>query len=124
MLVSREGFVADTAGDGEEGWKSVCSTGYELVITDHHMPKLTGLSLITRLREVSIKAPCILISSTLPESESTLTKMIDPGAVLTKPFKPAVLIETVYALLQRATAQGTGIRQDPETSTDAPAGTA
>jgi len=106
-LVSREGFVADTAGDGEEGWRYLCSTGYELVITDHQMPKLTGLSLIRRLREVSIKAPCILISASLPEPELTLTELIDPGVVLTKPFKPADLIETVYSLLQYGTSQGT-----------------
>lgn len=74
--------------------------GYELVITDHQMPKLTGLSLIRRLREVSINAPCILISASLPAPEPTITKLIDPGAVLSKPFKPSDLIETVYSLLR------------------------
>jgi DNA-binding response OmpR family regulator len=99
-LASREGFVVDTAGDGEEGWRSVCSMGYELMITDHQMPKLTGLSLIRRLREVSINAPCILISASLPAPEPTITKLIDPGAVLSKPFKSSDLIETVYSLLR------------------------
>jgi len=105
-LVSREGFVADTAEDGEEGWRHICSTGYELLITDHQMPRLTGLSLIRRLREVSSKAPCILISSSLPEPELTLTQLIDPGAVLTKPFKPAELIEAVHSLLRSGADKG------------------
>jgi DNA-binding response OmpR family regulator len=81
--------------------------GYELVITDHQMPRLTGLSLITRLREVSINAPCILISASLPEPEPTLIKLIDPGAVLTKPFKPTDLIETVYSLLRSSASART-----------------
>jgi DNA-binding response OmpR family regulator len=106
-LASREGFLVDTAGDGEEGWRSVCSMGYELVITDHQMPRLTGLSLIRRLREVSINAPCILISGSLPEPEPTLIKLIGPGAVLTKPFKPSDLIETVYSLLRSGTSPRT-----------------
>jgi CheY-like chemotaxis protein len=106
-LASREGFVVDTAGDGEEGWRSVCSMGYELVITDHQMPKLTGLSLIRRLREVSINAPCILISSSPPEPELAIAKLIDPGAVMTKPFKPRDLMETVYSLLRSGASPGT-----------------
>jgi DNA-binding response OmpR family regulator len=106
-LLSQAGVSADTAGDGEEGWKSVRSTGYEMVITDHQMPKLTGLNFIRRLREDSIEAPCILLSASLPEPKSTLTQLINPGAVLTKPFRPADLLETVYSLLQGGSPQTT-----------------
>jgi len=97
--VIRAGFRADTAQDGEEGWKALCVTDYDLVITDHEMPNLTGLKLIERMRTVSIEPPCILISANLPLSESALNEIVHRGVVLAKPFSPTDLIERVYGLL-------------------------
>jgi two-component system chemotaxis response regulator CheY len=106
-VMSDAGFEADGAQDGEEGWRAICLTSYDLVITDHEMPRLTGLNLIRRLREVSAMPPCILISASLPEPESTLKELINPGAVLAKPFKAALLIEIVFSLLKNGAWQGT-----------------
>ncbi len=97
--VTQAGFRADTAEDGEEGWEALCNTSYDLLITDHEMPRLNGLALIGRLRAISSDPPCILMSGSLPGPEPTLKKLVHPGAVLAKPFSPAVLIEKVYGLL-------------------------
>lgn len=97
--VTRVGFHAHMARDGEEGWEALCKTTYDLLITDHEMPRLTGLALIERLRTVSMKPPCILTSGSLPLPESLLTKIVHPGAVLPKPFSVTKLIEKVYGLL-------------------------
>ena len=105
LTVARAGFRADTALDGEEGWNALCLTSYDLVITDHEMPRLTGLDMIKRLRAVSVEPPCILISGNLPESESTLQGIVHPGVILAKPFSCAALIETVYSLLMRGDFQ-------------------
>ncbi len=97
--VIRAGFQADTARNGEEGWTALCLMPYDLVITGHEMPNLTGLKLIERLRAVSIEPPCILISESLPSPESALRKIVHRGVVLGKPFSPSDLIEKVYGLL-------------------------
>lgn len=99
ITVSNVGFWADTAEDGEDGWKAICMTAYDLIITDHEMPRLTGLSLIKRLREVSPEPPCILISGRMPEPESSLNGIIHSSALLKKPFSPSALIEKVYVIL-------------------------
>jgi DNA-binding NtrC family response regulator len=97
--ITRAGFRADTAQDGEEGWRALCVTDYDLVITDHEMPRLTGLKLIERMRTVSIEPPCILISANLPLPESDLQKIVHRGTVLPKPFSASELIESVFELL-------------------------
>jgi CheY-like chemotaxis protein len=97
--VTRLGFRAHMARDGEEGWEALCITTYDLLITDHEMPRLTGLALIKRLRTVSMKPPCILTSGSLPMPESLLKKIVHPGAVLPKPFSVTKLIEKVHGLL-------------------------
>jgi DNA-binding response OmpR family regulator len=103
--VIRAGFRVDTARDGEEGWKALCVTTYDLLITDHEMPKLTGLALIERLRAVSTRPPCILISGSLPMPVSALNGIVHPGAVLRKPFSASALIEKVYGLLSHGDFQ-------------------
>lgn len=97
--VTRAGFRADTANDGENGWEAFCRVAYDLVITDHEMPRLTGLRLIARIRSYSQEPPCILISGELPAVESTLMAIVGRGAILAKPFSPAALIEKVQGLL-------------------------
>jgi DNA-binding response OmpR family regulator len=97
--ISQAGFRADTARDGEEGWIAACITAYDLIITDHEMPRLTGLSLIKRLRQVSPEPPCILISGNLPVHELALEGVIPFSAFLAKPFSQAALIEKVYGHL-------------------------
>ncbi len=97
--VTRAGFRADVARDGEEGWDALCRRDYDLVITDNELPKLTGVELIERIREISVEPPCILISGSLPGVESIFKSLIHPGAVLGKPFSPTALIEKVYSLL-------------------------
>jgi DNA-binding response OmpR family regulator len=99
-LMVRLGFGADSVRNGEEGWRAICIRGYDLVITDHELPKLDGLNFIRRLREVSVRPPCILLFATLLEPESTVRQLIDPGAVLAKPFKASVLVEIVRSLLK------------------------
>jgi DNA-binding response OmpR family regulator len=98
-IVEKAGFEAHTAGDGEEGWAALCRARYDLAIIDHELPKLSGTKLIMRLREVSAKPPCILISVKLPAPVSVLTKAVYPGAVMEKPFLIPDLVETIFVLL-------------------------
>jgi DNA-binding response OmpR family regulator len=99
MAMMTHGFRVDTAGNGEAGWKALCHSRYDLVITDHDMPELTGLDLIKRMRSVSFDLPCILFSGQLPGSEDALTKVIQPGVALHKPLSPCQLIAETKALL-------------------------
>jgi DNA-binding response OmpR family regulator len=105
MALSRTGFEVETVKDGEEGWRAICKREFALVITDHDMPKMTGLNLIRKVREASIESPCILISASLPGTESTLMPLIQPGAVLTKPFVFGSLVRVVRSLLKLEAVQ-------------------
>jgi DNA-binding response OmpR family regulator len=106
QLVVREGFSAETARNGVEAWSAICNREFDMIITDHQMPKMTGLNLIRKVREASIEAPCILISSELPEAETTLMPLIKPGATLVKPFKFETLVNVMFSLLKQDTLEG------------------
>jgi CheY-like chemotaxis protein len=98
-IVVGAGFKAHTAEDGEEGWQALRKSKYDLLITDHEMPRLKGLELIGRLREVSEGPPCILMSGSLPEPEWLIKEMVYPGAFLSKPFAISELVATICSLL-------------------------
>ena len=99
IVMAQWGFEVDTADDGETGWKALCDSSYDLVITDNDMPRLTGLELIKRMRAVSSNLPCILVSGRPPEPERLLVEIIRPGAFLPKPFLPAELMAKAERLL-------------------------
>ena len=104
--VSQAGFHADTARDGEEAWIAACMTAYDLIITDHEMPRLSGLGLIKRLRQVSPEPPCILISGNLPAHGFAFDGVIPESAFLAKPFSRAALIKKIYGHLLYGDFQG------------------
>ena len=42
MMLSRAGYTVDTAADGEEAWKMLLSVSYDLLLSDHNMPRLSA----------------------------------------------------------------------------------
>jgi DNA-binding response OmpR family regulator len=96
------GYRVSSAEDGEEGWSALCAGSYDLLITDHDMPRLSGLDLLRRLRAVKFDLPVILISGNMPWAEPDLLGMLQPGLALEKPFSFVGLMATVSSLLSKA----------------------
>lgn len=92
-------FQVDAARDGSMAWDALCSNSYDLVITDHMMPRLTGLELIRKLRTVRRDLPCILISGDLPDLESDLSSLLLPLLAVEKPVRLEKLIWMVRSLM-------------------------
>lgn len=68
-LLERQGWQVTRARDGEEGWAQFAQTGkhFDLVLTDQSMPRLDGVGLARRIREVAASTPIILISGHVNE---------------------------------------------------------
>ena len=62
-----QGFRTLLAGDGEEALRIVRSEEVHLLLVDMHMPKLTGLETLRRVKQIKATLPCILISANLDE---------------------------------------------------------
>src|SRR5712692_6584683 len=68
MLV-RSGYQVDTADDGQAGWEALHAADYDLLLTDNHMPKLSGLELVRKLRSAQMTLPVVLVSGHLEVEE-------------------------------------------------------
>ena len=90
----------DTASNGAEAWEALHNVSYSLVITDHRMPRLTGLELIGRMRSEGMAQPVILISGMLPTDEIKRDPGLRVDAILPKPFSVATLSVTLGKFLR------------------------
>ena len=97
-VLLRSDYQVDTSKDGEAGWEALQTRNYDLLITDHQMPKVTGLELVTRLRSAGMTLPVILASGAMPEELNRLP-WLQLSATLLKPFTPNELLGTIKNIL-------------------------
>jgi len=91
------GYHVDTAEDGALAWQSLQARPYDLLITDHMMPKITGVELIKSLRSARMALPVVMLAGTLPIYELPSLQL---SAALLKPFVVAELLDTVENVLR------------------------
>jgi DNA-binding response OmpR family regulator len=91
-----------SARDGMEGLKKLEAGGYDMVITDIVMPYISGVGVVTALKEKWPMIPIIAITGYGKEPEAVaLEKKAD--VVLAKPVKMAVLREHINRLFSAST---------------------
>ncbi len=79
------GFRTLLAGDGEQALRIVHSEPVHLILLDMHMPRLTGLETIRRLKTLDSPPPCILISAGLDDVLAEEARQAEAFSVLSKP---------------------------------------
>jgi diguanylate cyclase (GGDEF)-like protein len=100
-MLTQQGYVVNTAYDGEEGWDYAQSFSYDLMLLDVSLPKLDGINLCRRLRNEQINSPILLLTAN-DCSESKVVGL-DAGAddYVVKPCTIPELLARIRALLRR-----------------------
>jgi DNA-binding response OmpR family regulator len=65
-VLVRSGYHVDAAEDGAAAWEALQLKAFNLLITDHDMPRLTGVELVKKLRSARMALPVILVTGRLP----------------------------------------------------------
>ena len=99
----KAGFSVDSVCNGEEALIAFGRHSYHVAVTDILMPKLGGIELTRRLRQLVPSLPVVLISGSNAE-ESIRQQLPDDRIVyLQKPFSSSQLVATVHDLLSGIT---------------------
>jgi two-component system, NtrC family, nitrogen regulation response regulator NtrX len=61
-ILEYEGYLVDEASDGQMGLEKIENEEYEAVLCDIKMPKMDGLEVLTKARELDDSVPFIMIS--------------------------------------------------------------
>jgi CheY-like chemotaxis protein len=93
------GYHVDATEDGAAAWEVLQIKAFNLLITDHNMPKLTGVELVKKLRSARMALPVILATGKLPTEALAQNPSLQLAALLPKPFSIDELLETVRAAL-------------------------
>jgi CheY-like chemotaxis protein len=93
------GYHVESAGDGAAGWEALQVKNYDLVITDNHMPRLTGMEMIAKLRSAHMSIPIILATGTFPANIIAHNPWLKPDAALQRPYSKDDLVATVKKIL-------------------------
>ena len=115
MVLAFTGYTVDVAEDGAAAWEALQASRYDLLITDNHMPKLTGLELLKELRSAGMSLPVIMATKILPTEEVAKNPWLEPVALLVKPYVTDQLLETVKTVLQTVMAKSSQSITKPKT---------
>ncbi|WP_262692132.1 response regulator transcription factor [Kordiimonas aestuarii] len=100
IALEAEGFRVRTYPDGQKAWDALSKNPADLAVLDIKMPRLDGMELLRKLREVS-DMPVIFLTSKDEEIDQVLGLRMGADDYIGKPFSQRLLIERIRALLRR-----------------------
>jgi DNA-binding response OmpR family regulator len=107
-----EGYVVETAKDGQEGLEKVTSSPFDLLILDVMLPYRSGFDLCRDIRQSGLATPILFLTARNEIVDKVVGFKLGGDDYLTKPFESAELIVRIEALLRRAPVQtGRGVHQ-------------
>jgi two-component system alkaline phosphatase synthesis response regulator PhoP len=106
LKLRNAGFNVITAQDGQEALEMAQQHKPDLIITDYHMPQLSGLELCQRLKQdpATSGIPAIMLTARGYHLDPADTEQSGILRMLSKPFSPRQLLATVNEVLVQAIA--------------------
>lgn len=95
-----EGYVVDTAADGEQGLELARASEHDLLVLDVMLPKLDGLTMCRILRRES-SVPIILLTARGTETDKIIGLETGADDYIVKPFSLGEFLARVRAALRR-----------------------
>ena len=99
LKLRNAGFDVITARDGAEALKLAGEQTPDLIITDYHMPNLSGLELAQRLRASGQNIPTLMLSARGYHLTEDELKASGIDQMIAKPFSPRQLLSAVSEML-------------------------
>ena len=101
ILLSSRGYEVKGVTDGPSALEAVASTKPDLVLLDIMIPKIDGLEVCRQIKANEATRHILVVMLTAKKSNEDLAKGEQAGAdgYITKPFKSAMVIETIKRLL-------------------------
>lgn len=102
-----ENFEVVTAYDGQTACEKFFSDNYSLVLLDLMIPKISGMEVMSKIRERNT-VPIIIISAKDTDSDKTLGLGLGADDYITKPFSVTEVLARIKANIRRNTQYAIG----------------
>jgi two-component system alkaline phosphatase synthesis response regulator PhoP len=104
--LEREGYVVDTAGDGEDAYEKATRLPFDLIILDVMLPCRGGLDVCRDIRQAGLATPILLLSARSDTIDKVVGLKLGADDYVSKPFEAAELLARIEALLRRIPLRG------------------
>ncbi|MFD7524367.1 response regulator transcription factor [Paenibacillus chitinolyticus] len=111
--LERETYMADTAHNGEEALRLAEERTYSLIVLDLMMPKVDGIEVCRRLRQMS-NVPILMLTAKDQEVDKLVGLSIGADDYITKPFSIHEVIARIKAHLRRYKVLGSENNENSE----------
>lgn len=112
-VLIQHGYEVNAVEDGAAGWQELQAYNYHLLITEHDLPKLTGIQLVRKLRAVRMELPVVMAAGRLPTRALARNPSLQFSATLLKPLPVDALLDTVRIILYATRGSGNPIVAPP-----------
>jgi CheY-like chemotaxis protein len=107
-ILTRNGYRVQSAPSAHRALEMLHEGHYDLILTDHGMPGMNGLQLVTEVKRDPSGPPIILLTGWGTSLMTTYKVETMPDAILAKPINQSDLLETIAKTIrERAEASGT-----------------
>lgn len=96
-----EGFIVDSAADGQLAVKTALEQPYDVIVLDVMMPRLNGYDVLRAVRQ-KLQTPILMLTARGEDVDSILGLELGADDYLAKPCNPRVLVARIRALLRRS----------------------
>ncbi|MCL4118667.1 UNVERIFIED_CONTAM: hypothetical protein GTU68_052187 [Idotea baltica] len=111
MMLEAEGYAVETYTDGLQAWTALSKDLPDLAVLDIKMPRMDGMDLLGRLRQMT-QMPVIFLTSKDDEIDEVLGLRMGADDYIKKPFSQRLLLERVRVLLRRGAADEEGTERE------------
>ncbi len=101
VILSKEGYEVDIAGDGKEAVDKMESSAFDFILADIRMPRVDGISMLKELTKRGMYPTVIMMSAYGTADTALQTMKLGAYDYITKPFKPDDVILTLRKAEER-----------------------
>jgi two-component system alkaline phosphatase synthesis response regulator PhoP len=99
--LSSEGYLVDTASDGEAGLERATAGAFDLIVLDVMLPRMNGFDVCREVRHRGVATPILMLTARGQVVDKVVGLKLGADDYLTKPFETIELMARLEALLRR-----------------------
>lgn len=100
-ILIKENYKVTKASNGSEALEYMYDTKFDLILLDVMMPEMDGWSVLREIRDMEY-VPVIMLTARNLENDEVFGFELGADEYITKPFRKAILLARIRALLKRA----------------------
>ncbi len=109
QILTNEGYLVDTASDGEEGFNAIKKGGYDLILLDIILPKIDGVTVLKKIQKeppMQKNGPIVVLSNL--GAETVIADGLSLGVrsyIIKSNYTPGQIIQEVKRIFDEEAAK-------------------